>query len=81
MPQTQEEFYFALPWHSMDLCLWGHDRDVPPSEVAAVLGLDAIQIERVYRDIEAKRRATRALHMPPLLVHPVDYPGRDTGTT
>ncbi len=25
MPQTQEEFYFALPYDSMDLCLYAHD--------------------------------------------------------
>jgi len=72
LPQTQEEFYFALPWHSMDLCLWGRDRDVPASEVAAALALETAQVERVYHDIDAKRRATRSLHMPPLLVRPRD---------
>ena len=29
------------------------------------VGLTAEQVERVYRDIEAKRRATRYLHAPP----------------
>lgn len=72
LPQTQEEFFFALPWDRMDLCLWAHDHAVPASEAAATLGLDAPQVDRVYRDIEAKRRATRALHLPPLLVHPLE---------
>ena len=35
LPQTQEEFYFALPYAKMDLCLYGHNHGVPPAEVAA----------------------------------------------
>jgi NAD+ synthase len=62
MPQTQDEFYFALPWAEMDLCLWAHDRGVPAAEVGPALNLSGEQVERVYRDIAAKRRATRYLH-------------------
>jgi NAD+ synthase len=36
--------------------------------VAERLGLSTSQIERVYRDIEAKRRTARYLHASPLLV-------------
>jgi NAD+ synthase len=75
MEQTQEEFYFALPYDRMDLCLYAHNHQVPPAEAAPVLGLSADQVERVYRDITAKRRATRYLHVPPQLVHPVHEVG------
>ena len=34
---------------------------------AGVIGLTAVQVERVFKDIEAKRRATRYLHARPLL--------------
>ena len=68
LAQTQEEFYFALPYQAMDLCLWGRDHGTPAEEVAGALGLTAAQVERVYRDIEAKRRASRYLHQAPLLV-------------
>ena len=68
MPQTQEEFYFALPYADMDACLWAHDHGTPAAEVAAALGLEPAQVERVYLDIEAKRRATRYLHQPALFV-------------
>jgi len=71
LPQTQEEFYFALPYAKMDLCLYGHNQRVPADEVAAVAGLTPEQVERVYRDIEQKRRTTRYLHARPLLVEPV----------
>ncbi len=71
MPQTQEEFYFALPYREMDLCLYGMNEGLPPEEVAAAAGLSADQVARVYRDIEAKRRATRYLHAPAKLVRAV----------
>ncbi len=69
MAQTQEEFYFALPYHEMDLCLWAVNHSVSAEEAARVLGLTPAQVERVYRDIEAKRRVSRYLHQGPLLVH------------
>jgi NAD+ synthase len=74
LPQTQEEFYFALPYQAMDLCLWAHDHHTPAAEAAAVLGLTPAQVERVYRDIEAKRRVSQYLHQAPLLVAPVREP-------
>ena len=74
LPQTQEEFYFALPYPSMDLCLWAYDHRTPAAEAASVLGLTPAQVERVFRDIEAKRRVSQYLHQAPLLVAPVREP-------
>jgi NAD+ synthase len=68
LAQTQEEFYFALPYQEMDLCLWAYEHRTPAGEVAEVIGLSVPQVERVYRDIEAKRRVSRYLHQAPLLV-------------
>ena len=71
LAQSQEEFYFALPYREMDLCLWAADHGVPASEVAPAIGLTEDQVERVFRDIEAKRRASRYLHaVPAPLGHP-----------
>jgi NAD+ synthase len=67
LPQTQEDFFFALPYGEMDLCLWAKDHGTPAAEVAAVLGFTVPQVERVFRDIDAKRRASRYLHQAPLL--------------
>ncbi len=72
LAQTQEEFYFALPYDKMDLCLYAHNHGIPSGETAAVTGLSAEQVERVYRDIEAKRRATLPIQLPPLLVEKVN---------
>jgi NAD+ synthase len=70
LEQSQEEFYFALPYREMDLCLWAHNHGTPAAELAPVVGLTAEQVERVYRDIEAKRRVSRYLHQAPLLMGP-----------
>jgi NAD+ synthase len=67
MPQSQEEFYFALPYDKMDLCLWAHNHSLPADDVAAIVGLTPEQVEFVYGDIEAKRRTTRYLHHSPVL--------------
>jgi NAD+ synthase len=65
LAQTQEEFYFALPFREMDLCLWAVDHAVSAGEVAPAIGLTTEQVERVFRDIEAKRRVSRYLHYVP----------------
>lgn len=79
LEQTQEEFYFALPYDKMDLCLWAKNNGTPVEEVAPALGLTIAQVERVMRDIDAKRRATHYLHERPLLVQPVPELGRTEG--
>lgn len=71
LPQTQDEFYFALPYDKMDLCLYGRNHGIAAADVAAAAGLTAEQVERVYKDIDQKRRTTRYLHARPMLVEPV----------
>ena len=68
LPQTQEEFYFGLPYEEFDLCLYAHDHGVPPDEVAPAVGLTPEEVDRVFRDIDQKRRTTRYLHLPAQLV-------------
>jgi NAD+ synthase len=68
LPQGQDEFYFAVPYDKMDLCLYAHNHNVPAAEVAPIVGLSPEQVERVFKDIEAKRRVAQYLHARPLLV-------------
>ena len=68
LAQGQDEFYFALPYPEMDLCMWGKNHGVAPAEVAPTVGLTADQVERVYRDIDQKRATTRYLGLAPQLV-------------
>jgi NAD+ synthase len=65
LPQSQEEFYFSLPYDQMDVCLYARNHGIPAEVVAPSLGLTAEQVERVYRDIDGKRRFAKYLHMEP----------------
>jgi NAD+ synthase len=71
LAQSQEEFYFSLPHEQLDLCLYAHNHGLPAETAAAAVGLSVEDIRRVFRDIEQKRRATRYLQLPPVLVEPV----------
>jgi NAD+ synthase len=71
LAQTQEEFYFSLPLEKLDLCLYAQNHGLPAATVADAVELSVEDVERVFRDIEQKRRATRYLHLPPQLVEPV----------
>jgi NAD+ synthase len=72
LAQSQEEFYFALPYQLTDLCLYGINHGIGVDEVAAAAGLTGSQVEKVFRDIEAKRRGARYLHSRPLPSVPMD---------
>jgi len=68
LPQGQDEFYFSLPYEKMDLCLFGKDHSLPPEQVAETVGLTKDQVEKVYKDIDSKRRMAKYLHAAPILV-------------
>lgn len=71
LAQTQEEFYFSLPYHLMDLCLHALNDGLSAGETAIRTGLSAEQVSRVWQDIRSKRKTTRPLHLAPLLVEDV----------
>lgn len=71
LAQTQEEFYFALPYDKMDLCLYGLNNGVPAAQVARAVSLTEEDVGRVWSDITAKRKVARYLHLPPQLIEEV----------
>jgi NAD+ synthase len=71
LPQGQDEFYFALPHKQMDLALWALNHAVPAEQLAGAIGLSVQQAQWIYQDIEAKRRATRYMHLAPQLIEEV----------
>jgi NAD+ synthase len=71
LEQGQDEFYFALPYRSMDLALWALNHGYPAAQLAGALDIPVAQAEAVYTDIANKRRTTRYLHLPPVLVEQV----------
>lgn len=63
---TQEEFFFRLPFETMDLIWYGLDHGVPAEVVAQEMELTADQVQRVYDDITRKRMTTEYLRTRPL---------------
>jgi NAD+ synthase len=68
LEQSQEEFYFSVPFDKLDLCLYAVHEGLPVEAAAAATGLDAEIVERVFKDIERKRRAAEYLLAPPILL-------------
>lgn len=68
LPQGQDEFYFALPYPQMDLCLFGKNNGITADVIAGAAGLDRATVTRVWADIDRKRSTTRYLHAKPALV-------------
>jgi NAD+ synthase len=72
LEQSQEEFFFSVPYRTLDLCLYAHNHGIPAEAIADAAGLTPEQVSRVFQDIDAKRQATEYLHLRPLLVEPVN---------
>jgi NAD+ synthase len=67
LAQSQEEFYFSMPLEKMDLCLYGKNHGMTPSELAPLLGFTEDQVTKAYAIIESKRKVAHYLHLPPVL--------------
>ncbi|MCG5241481.1 NAD(+) synthase [Azospirillum doebereinerae] len=72
LPQSQEEFYYALPYDQLDLALCAYGRGASEEEAAAALGIPVEQVHRVYKDITSKRRTSARILRHAALVQPVD---------
>ena len=71
LQQGQDEFYFALAYDQMDIALWSLNHGVTEDELAGFLNISQTRAAFIYKDIIAKRHATRYLHAKPVLVKPV----------
>lgn len=72
LEQSQEEFFFAVPLQTLDLCLYGKNHGIAAEEVAEGTDLSVDQVDRIYAMIDSKLRSTHYLHMPPQLVESID---------
>lgn len=71
LEQSQDDFYFSVHYSELDLILWAKNHGVSSAEVARAIGRTAEQVERVFDDIDQKRRTTAYLHARPLLLEPL----------
>jgi NAD+ synthase len=68
LSQSQEEFYFSLDYHRLDLLLWARDHEVSPEVAAPGVAMTPEQVRRVYQDIDRKRRVAEYLHAAPIVL-------------
>jgi len=71
LTQGQDEFYFALPYDKMDLCLYAKNNNITPDEIGPAVDMTPEQVQAVYDDIDTKRSTTRYLHLAPLLIEKI----------
>jgi NAD+ synthase len=64
--QTQEEFFFQMPYKEMDLIWYGMENEISHEEVGKVLGKTAEEIELIYKNLKRKHLTTEYLRMAPI---------------
>lgn len=65
---TQEEFFFRLPFQTMDLLWFAQENDYPLNEVAQAMSLTETQIQRAFDDFTRKKRTTDYLRSTPTMI-------------
>ncbi len=70
--QTQEEFFFQMPFGLMDRYWYGFENGYSPKEVAEVMGESEQKVKDLFGNFERKKKTTEYLRMSPIR----DYYGR-----
>ena len=64
--QTQEEFFFRVPFGILDRVWFGWEQGVPSKKIAEALELTEENVESIINDTQRKIRTTKYLRMEPL---------------
>lgn len=64
--QTQEEFFFQMPYQEMDLMWYGLENGIPTDEVGNVFSKTYEEIDIVYNNLRRKQKTTEYLRMAPI---------------
>jgi NAD+ synthase len=64
--QTQEEFFYQLPFEQMDIYWYGFEHDYSPGEVASVMGETEARVDALFANFRRKRKTTDYLRMSPV---------------
>ena len=64
--QTQEEFFFRLPFDILDTIWYGWEQKISSTDIANALNLKSEQVDNVIHDIKRKIAGTEYLRMEPL---------------
>jgi NAD+ synthase len=66
--QTQEEFFFRLPFHILDLVWCGWEQGAPTAEIAWATGLEEEKVEFAIDDLKRKIQTTEYLRASPVVL-------------
>lgn len=64
--QTQEEFFYQMPFAEMDLLWHAYENNYDPAEVALVMNMTADQVKSVFVNFDRKKKTTEYLRMQPV---------------
>ncbi len=64
--QTQEEFFYQMPFEKMDLLWYGWENEYSPEEVAPVMEMTDEQVKKIFKNFARKKHTTEYLRTPPL---------------
>jgi len=65
--QTQEEFFFQLPFELMDLIWYGWENGYSASEVSNEMSIPVTHIQNVFKNFERKKKTTEYLRRAPII--------------
>lgn len=76
LPVSDEEFFFRIPYKTLDLLMYAWEKGIPASAAAEVMNLSEEQVRRAFRDFAVKMKRTEHLRaMPPQMLEP---PGEES---
>ena len=61
--QTQEEFFYQLPFEEMDIYWFGYENGYSPKDIANVMGESEDHVIAIFRNFERKSKSTEYLRI------------------
>ncbi|MBU8921166.1 MAG: NAD(+) synthase [Bacteroidales bacterium] len=65
LPVSDKDFYFCMPYETLDLVMYAMFNEVPIEKTAEVIGMTVEQVDRAWKDLERKKKATATLRQLP----------------
>ena len=64
--QSQEEFFFQMPYQEMDLLWFAMENNIDPEIVAKTMGKTEEEVKFIYSNLQRKKKTTEYLRMSPI---------------
>lgn len=64
--QTQEEFFFQMPYHEMDLLWYAFENGIDLEEVGRITGKQTDEVSNIFKNFNRKQKTTEYLRMSPI---------------